>query len=211
MEKNKENLISKSSENEYEMALVNVKALKQYDEWIMNDYSGAVRDKYMAENVNWILNYEGRKGNNNIFLWAHNGHIDKNYTYPYTSMGKLLSDQYKEKYYTIGTEFYKSQFTAYNDMTDSKEKFEVETNKDWMADLFHETGVSTGYLDLNDTCKNEVLGKIFESSQKMHSIGSVFNSIYSEVPETYTLDTVPIKSFDGIVYIDEITPTVLLK
>ena len=211
MEQNKGKLINNSDEDEYEKALQNAKALKQFDEWIISNYSGNVRDKYMAENVNWILNYEGKKGNNNIFLWAHNGHIDKNYTYPYVSMGKLLNDQYKEKYYAIGTEFYKSQFTAYNNMTDSKEKFEVETNKEWMADLFHETGVSVGYVDLKDTCKNEVMGKIFESSQKMHSIGSTFNSMYSMFPQTYTLDTVPIKSFDGIVYIGEINPTVLLK
>ena len=80
-----------------------------------------------------------------------------------------------------------------------------------MADLFRETVVSVGYVDLKDTCKNEVMGKIFESSQKMHSIGSTFNSMYSMFPQTYTLDTVPIKSFDGIVYIGEINPTVLLK
>lgn len=97
MEQNKGKLINNSDEDEYEKALQNAKALKQFDEWIISNYSGNVRDKYMAENVNWILNYEGKKGNNNIFLWAHNGHIDKNYTYPYVSMGKLLNDQYKRK------------------------------------------------------------------------------------------------------------------
>ncbi|MBE6062683.1 MAG: erythromycin esterase family protein [Clostridium butyricum] len=211
IEQSEKKLISNSNEDEYEKALQNVRMLKQFDEWIISDYSGNVRDKYMAENINWILNYEGKKGNDNIFLWAHNGHIDKNFTFPYTSMGKLLYDQYKEKYYAIGTEFYKSQFTASNKMTDKKDKFEVGTNKKWIADLFHETGVPIGYLDLKDTCKNEVMSKIFGKSQTMHSIGAVFNSIYGMFSKFYSINTVPIKSFDGILYIDEITPTILLK
>lgn len=61
MEQNKGKLINNSDEDEYEKALQNAKALKQFDEWIISNYSGNVRDKYMAENVNWILNYEGKK------------------------------------------------------------------------------------------------------------------------------------------------------
>ena len=59
------------------------------------------RDKCMADNVNWILEYEKAKGNNKIFITAHNGHIARNRGslskgLYYDNMGKLLSDEVYE-------------------------------------------------------------------------------------------------------------------
>jgi len=64
-----------------------------------------MRDKYMAENIQWIANnlYPDKK----IIIWAHNGHIMNNSDYKskivgIPSMGFYLSEKMKEQLYTIG-------------------------------------------------------------------------------------------------------------
>ncbi len=62
-----------------------------------------VRDKYMAENCEWIYNFTGQK---KMMIWAHNGHINKLRTnYRLRPMGMVLSENFKDKYYSMGFDF----------------------------------------------------------------------------------------------------------
>ena len=40
------------------------------------DKGVALRDKYMTDNVYWILEQEEARGHHRIFITAHNGHIE---------------------------------------------------------------------------------------------------------------------------------------
>ena len=60
-----------------------------------NDIS-LLRDKYMAENVKWILKQEEQLGHNRIFISGHNMHVAKYGSMD--SMGKLLFKELENKY-----------------------------------------------------------------------------------------------------------------
>lgn len=64
---------------------------------------GALRDRFMAENAEWILRQEQQNGRERIFVTGHNSHIAK--WGSYESMGKILSEEAENGYYAIGTDF----------------------------------------------------------------------------------------------------------
>ncbi|MES2274504.1 MAG: erythromycin esterase family protein [Bacteroidota bacterium] len=62
-----------------------------------------VRDKCMAENVEWIANY---MHHSKVMVWAHNGHINKTAgSDGYKRMGMYLANDLKDKYYAMGFDF----------------------------------------------------------------------------------------------------------
>ena len=68
---------------------------------------GALRDRFMAENAEWILRQEQQNGRERIFVTGHNSHIAK--WGSYDSMGKILSEEAENGYYAIGTDFYRTR------------------------------------------------------------------------------------------------------
>jgi len=88
----KDELVAASSEKEYQLNSRIVELVRQVSEVRyynqVQDFSINYRDKYMAENTAWILDYFGDK---KIVLWAHNGHIS-NYEYGVTgTLGNYLA------------------------------------------------------------------------------------------------------------------------
>ena len=73
---------------------------------LTNDDGATLRDQFMAENVQWILQQEQRNGHEKIFVTGHNSHVAK--WGSFDSMGKLLSQDAANGYYVIGTDFYKT-------------------------------------------------------------------------------------------------------
>ena len=71
-----------------------------------------LRDKYMAENAEWMANLFGPE--TGIVLWAHNGHVAKNGMYSglHGSMGYNLSKKLGAEYKAIGFSFNYGSFQA---------------------------------------------------------------------------------------------------
>jgi erythromycin esterase len=63
------------------------------------------RDKYMAENTQWIFDLTG--DNTKIAIWAHNGHVaaDPDYSGGTFSMGKHLRETLGQDYQSVGFSF----------------------------------------------------------------------------------------------------------
>ena len=62
-----------------------------------------LRDKYLAENVEWIYNYTNHS---KMMIWAHNAHIGKSDgSDGHMRMGNLLSKSLKDNYYAMGFDF----------------------------------------------------------------------------------------------------------
>lgn len=61
----------------------------------------ALRDRFMADNIMWILGQEEERGNSRIFISGHNGHVEQFGSYdeenPY--MGHILADTIGENSY----------------------------------------------------------------------------------------------------------------
>ena len=80
-----------------------------------------VRDSCMAQNIKWIYGLENSK----VFVWAHNAHISKDYSYrgiQYKRMGSFLMDNFGKNYYNIGFVFSKGRFQA----QESKKPYRVK-------------------------------------------------------------------------------------
>lgn len=65
-----------------------------------------VRDRAMAENVEWIVDHSSRDAT--VVLWAHNGHVAKSQGL----MGGYLNDVYGSSYLAIATTTYEGTYRA---------------------------------------------------------------------------------------------------
>ena len=96
----KEIISSSFDASKREWLLQNVRIIEQ-----CLDNGFRTRDKYMAENVEWI---KKQNPNSKIVLWGHNYHIKETSV----SMGKYLSDKLKDDYLSIGFAFHTGTYSA---------------------------------------------------------------------------------------------------
>lgn len=75
-----------------------------------------MRDEYLANNLQWIVEYEAGEVDDKVLMSAHNGHIEKTSASMagYKSMGQYLNELYGEAYFAIGTDFGSNTFQAQN-------------------------------------------------------------------------------------------------
>ena len=74
--------------------------------WLSKENSSVLRDRDMEENVKKILEIEQKIGSGKLVVSAHDGHIQKENPI-YNSMGVLLTKDFGEAYYAIGTDVWK--------------------------------------------------------------------------------------------------------
>jgi erythromycin esterase len=106
-------MIGNSSIKDFELHQRIVEIIKQVSE--VRYYSGSpqtlinYRDKYMAENVSWLLDfYENAK----IVVWAHNFHISDYEDGTIGTMGSYLRHAIGDQYIPVGFLFSQGEFTA---------------------------------------------------------------------------------------------------
>lgn len=213
-EKNKDKYIAKSSKEQYELYKENLSTICEfYDTFAIkrSDYEREnKRDKYMAENIKWILDNEAP--DSKMMVWAHNVHVSKgvenanNLTPDYQEgnvkrMGSNLYDIYKNKMYVIGFEFGKGSFRA--NFTNKRNGHMVNgkcilgtIKSDSAAHVFSKVD-SIFFIDFK-TCEENIYAKnILSTPQSYHEIGAVFsgenNSYKSEI-----LDV----RYDGLIFVD---------
>ena len=90
-----------------------------------NDFEQAItlRDRAMAKNVVWMLDYEDV---NEAILWGHNGHLNRNENRASDgtsapSMGYQLANHNRTNYYAIGFDFAGGSFQAVTETDDGYE------------------------------------------------------------------------------------------
>lgn len=107
-------LLGASTEKEYQLHARIVEVIRQVSE-VRYSYSGNVqtsmgyRDKYMAQNTAWLLDYYD---NEKIVVWAHNYHISNFESGVVGTMGNYLSYQLGDQYASVGFIFSQGTFTA---------------------------------------------------------------------------------------------------
>lgn len=107
-------LVGASTEKEYQLHARIVEVIRQVSE-VRYSYTGNVqtsmdyRDKYMAQNTAWLLDYYD---NEKIVVWAHNYHISNFESGVLGTMGNYLSYQLGDQYASVGFIFSQGTFTA---------------------------------------------------------------------------------------------------
>lgn len=173
----------------------------------------ALRNKYMAENVMWILEQEEARGNKRIFISGHNGHVDQFGSYDKGNkyMGHILADNIGEaSYFVIGTDFYKTK----NNMPKNGEKRTTFTvySHDPFAKAAKKCGYSTCWLDFSKVpeesqLKDEVNGYCYMGNLGENQITLLNRSVMRMLPYTYRIWGSPASMYDGMIFVTDAHPT----
>ncbi|WP_059170435.1 erythromycin esterase family protein [Bacillus sp. FJAT-27445] len=214
-ETNKNTYVSLSSKEEYEIIRRELEIISQNlhleeisstildsgteDSEETNRKSFSFRDASMAENVKWIHNYEKEYfKNDKIMLWAHNGHISNHYFS--TNMGSLLKDEFKNRYYSLGFEFYKGSLVTIgeNDMGNTLGIVELDEPKEKIfSSYFKETGNPISFLDFTTASTDRDIETWLSNEHSMHLIGAM---LYENKELT---KVIPKEYYDGIINIED--------
>lgn len=169
---------------------------------VQKDGYFTLRDQFMAENVQWILDHEGI--NSKIMLWAHNGHISKSTfseQFKSKAMGYYLKEMYGKQYYPIGFDFNKGSFRAIGDK--GLNVYSVDASiKNSTGYIFSKLKKASFFIDMENLINKDVIKKFFTKRILKRDIGAGFapKSKYSYYTKRPLFD-----NFDGLIFIEEVT------
>lgn len=208
LQSNKVAYVEQSSEESHVFALQNAQILKQRTQLFLNEGEYTqLRDQYLTDNLQWIIDYEAARGNEKVFINGHNGHIEKTSASlaGYKSMGNYLDERYGEEYFAIGSDFIKSKFQSKNGSGERK-NYTVKNHND-LVDAFSEVESNTFFVDFENASESDELSDIISSEQKMANIGDDFRMWYKFLKMFYTIEMTPNEAYDGMIIVKEATPT----
>ena len=158
------------------------------------------RDAMMADNIQWISEQEQALGHGVVFVSAHDGHVAKT---SYESMGNLLSRDFGEGYYVIGTDFY---HTTCN-MPFMGNRFDFGFySYDPLAKAAKTAGLDVCWLDFSKVPADSELGKACSSYMYMGSLGEGYSPLMLVLPMTYRVYQCPSIWYDSLILVSEATP-----
>lgn len=191
-------------------AISNVLDSIKYYELDFNDYAKVnnVRDKFMAENVKWISDFEKSNGNNLLLISGHNGHIAKSGKF-YEPMGSHLKKIFGEKYFIIGTDFYKGIVNINVAGPDNKRSNHVFVSADPLA---YSARKFKGkyYLDFTKVKDGETFDLI-NKEINMISLGEGYSPLMKFMPRTYRAKEVPKDLYDAMIFVYYAKPIAVIQ
>ena len=173
----------------------------------------ALRDKFMAENIMWILEQEEARGNSRIFISGHNGHVTQFGSYDKENkyMGCILADYIgEESYFVIGTDFYKTT----NNMpkgNGKRTKLTVYSHNPF-AKAAMKCGYDICWLDFSKIPKDSALKVEATGYSFMGDLGENQMTIWNRIlmrafPYTYRRWGSTASMYDEMIYVTEAHPT----
>ncbi|WBF58161.1 erythromycin esterase family protein [Lysinibacillus sp. JK80] len=211
LQSNKAMYEKKSSKDEFAFAVQYAQIMKQRTQLFLNDGNYMnLRDEYLAENLQWIVEYEATQGHDKVLMSAHNGHIEKTSATMagYQSMGHYLSEIYKDQYFAIGTDFVKNTFKAQNG-SGARKEYTIE-HHNALVDAFSDIDNSIFYVDFEAAKQSKELANILSKKQRMGNIGDDFRPWYKLTQMLYTIKMTPEEAYDGLIVVQEATPTKII-
>jgi len=208
----KDVLVAASSEKEFQLHARILKLVSQVSEvkyaYAAQQYAINYRDKYMAENTAWLLDYFTDK---KVVLWAHNGHI-ANMEYGVTgTMGNYLNYKLHDQYAILGFLFSQGTFTAYGMEGENYTGLGTQTldsipKENSLNALMSYTREPAFSIDLDVFWKYLAWYNAFEAGIEYFQMGSVYNNRPGDYYSTFDRDY-----YHYMIYFDKSTATDLLK
>ncbi len=199
---------AKSSSEEFSLALHSARVAIQYQDFTAHNNNGLIRDRYMAENVTWILDQAGLDAK--IVLWAHNGHVGMSGDENFQTMGNHLRQQYGNQMVVFGFLFYQGSFNACglaNLQTLGVGTFHVgvpPTNS--YESFLHEAGLPRFFLDLRSVKEGTAASNWFLVPHPFRQIGGCY---HPNVMQSGFLTAALARVFDVVVYFQDTSPSIL--
>jgi len=210
---NRQRYMDSSSPETYTLAEQNARIVLQVED-VLTDPRRSVRDRYLAENVRWLLDQAGPDAK--IILWAHNAHVADAAQGSHASMGRHLRDMYAQDMIIFGFSFNDGQINAYGyplerqTANGSLGAYPVppalpKITFEWYA---HSAGLPAFILNLRDLRIDQSTTWWLTQPLLLRSIGATYDQTLS--PGFYLYEYNLPEAFDAIIYIDRSTPTQLL-
>ncbi|MFJ8089439.1 erythromycin esterase family protein [Lysinibacillus sp. NPDC095746] len=212
LQTNKDSYEKQSSKEAHLFAAQYAQIIKQRTQLFLNDSNYmSLRDEYLAKNLQWIVDFEAAQGHDKVLMSAHNGHIEKTSanTAGYKSMGQHLDEVYKDAYFAIGTDFVNNTFQAQNGSGERKDHTIEHHNA--LIDAFSEVKENIFYVDFKKANESQELADIVAKKQRMGNIGDDFSFWYKFTQMLYTIKMTPAKAYDGMIIVQEATPTKVIE
>ena len=169
----------------------------------VHDYTMNYRDRYMAENTAWLLEYYPDE---KIVLWAHNAHVANDQAYG--SIGFNLTNDLADDYTTVAFMFSRGDFTAVkveNEMSVGLGKQTIDTAPmaTSLNGVFSNASHATFTVAVPDLQKHKEWNDYFTQGTTYLSVGATYNN----QPSDYYFGFSP-TLYDRIIYFDQTNASV---
>jgi len=206
-------LIRETSADAYAFVLHNARVITQfyaaYSKPMMGKDSfqsaAALRDLYMAENIEHILNTEGPDAR--VVVWAHNGHISNaTWGMNFPAMGSHLKKTLGDAYYALGFAFNRGSFQARlmdpnSDQNGALIEFSVNSAPEGSVEWsLSKSGIGKFVLNFSSSPDNGIVQKWLASAHPMRFIGAAFSPKIGD--KQYMAPIIPKDHFDGVVFFE---------
>lgn len=166
-----------------------------------------LRDKLMAENVQWILQQEQQRGYDRIFVSGHNGHVAK--WGSFNSMGKLLSNETDNGYYVIGTDFYRTKCNLPSGSS-GKRTNQIFYSHSPLAKTAKMAELDICWLDFSNVPENSELAELISQYTYMGNLGEIYSLFMRLLPPSYRMFQPPAVLYDSMIFVADANPTKII-
>lgn len=164
----------------------------------------ALRDKLMAENVQWILQQEQQRGYERIFVSGHNSHVAK--WGSFDSMGKLLSNETDNGYYVIGTDFYKTKCNLPSGSS-GKRTNQIFYSHSPLAKTAKMAELDICWLDFAIIPEDSEIYELISQYIYMGTLGESYSWFMRLIPPSYRMFQPPAVLYDSMIFVADAKPT----
>ena len=163
-----------------------------------------LRDKFMAENCEWIYNYTNQ---GKMMIWAHNQHIIKaKNSSGYARMGELLAGKYKQNYYAIGFGFNCGYVNQYNYEKKQDEPFElINAIANSTDNVFAKCKYPNFVLDFRSASDDKIIGEFLNQTLSSYNIEGMYLSVSDKNMYFRYVQQKLVSSYDALIFIRQTT------
>ncbi len=205
---NKPELVTKSSNKEFEIALMAAHVIQQRELIYRTNDFGAKRDELMAFYAEWWQRILGEDAK--VAIWAHNFHVADGTDFGGPYMGTFLRQRHPETYKNVGFSFGTGSAMAF--LAGQNRQFQSGVQRHLIPELRCHTAnqvlsLATGqqlYLIVEEL-RNETW-TYFNSSRPFVQFGAGFNYNYLD---NYIINVRLAKLYDVLIHFDEASASTL--
>lgn len=198
---NYETFKSKTSKESFNLVYHHIEVLGQFVTAINQNVQQRkhdFRDIYMGENIQWILDFQGRESK--ALYWAHNAHIGDwvgNGIVDVT--GHQLRKIYGESYFNIATDFGLGEFLAFSNDGKMKPFGYDKILENTFTQCLKSYGNPNTFLNIREARKDKSLFEFL--NMPLTTMSGAGAQVRNNQTETQDIG----KAFDAIIYLDRTT------
>lgn len=179
--------------------------------WISKEDSSVLRDRDMEENVKKILEIEQKIGSGKLVISAHDGHIQKENPI-YNSMGVLLTKDFGEAYYAIGTDVWKVTDNIKVIGEDKRTVQSFLSVDPLAAQARFAKGKQYALYFSTITDEKSKVYQLIHTPMEMLQLGEGYSFLMRFFPNhSYRVKSAPVQRYDSMIYLYEGNPIEILE